>query len=86
MKVKAGKRLYVSNVGKLLKTKRICAHFICLTKKLIMKTNDKTFYITSHRIFSFKKKKTEPVYVSCIPFLFRSDNDDDDGEDHVVFF
>lgn len=65
--MKAGKRHYVFDVGKLLKTERECsseyAYSARLTKKLIMKTNDKAFYTITHITFSsihlpFSQKET----------------------------
>jgi hypothetical protein len=71
--VKAGKRLYVCNVGKLLKTEsERCeyAHSARLTKKLIMKTND-AFCTTTHitifpLAFSFSSSKK----TVCMCFFF----------------
>jgi len=92
--VKAGKRLYVSDVGKLLKTERKCSseytHSIRLTKKLIMKTNDKAFCTITHITFpSLRPKKNwcASSYRRRRQFLFSSPkkNDADDGEDHVFY-
>jgi hypothetical protein len=78
--VKAGKRLYVCNVGKLLKTEsERCeyAHSARLTKKLIMKTND-AFCTTTHitifpLAFSFSSSKKK----RCVCVFLLSDEDDD---------
>ncbi len=79
--MKAGKRLYVSDVGKLLKTERKFSsdyvHSTRLTKKLIMKTNDKAF--TPLTFPSYRRRRQ-------FLFLFAQKNDDTDGEDHVFYF